>query len=102
VFLAASQGDVFADGLVEDVARDLGLGIASLVHVFNPRKFVLGGGVSQNWPLLEPTVRATLDGVLMPGFAEHLEIEISQLGDDVGLVGAAAFAVSETSKAGKA
>ena len=102
VFLAAAQGDVFARGLVDEVAFDLALGIASLVHVFNPRKFVLGGGVSQNWPLLEAIVRETLGMVLMPGFAEHLEIEISKLGDDVGLVGAAAYAVSEMGKAGNA
>lgn len=100
VFLAATQDDAFARALIEEVGGDLALGIASLVHVFNPRKFVLGGGVSQNWSLLEPIVRATLDRVLMAGFAKDLEIEISELGDDVGLVGAAAFVVSETGKAG--
>ncbi|MEE9286123.1 MAG: ROK family protein, partial [Dehalococcoidia bacterium] len=47
VFQAAAQGDPFARELIEAVGRDLALGLVSLAHVFNPRKFIIGGGVSQ-------------------------------------------------------
>ncbi len=95
VFQAAAEGDAFARETVGAVARDLGLGIASLVHVFNPRKVIIGGGISQNWAALEPGVRETLERTAMPGFLDGLEVTTTRFGDDVGLVGAAALVLQE-------
>ncbi|MCH8194594.1 MAG: ROK family protein [Chloroflexi bacterium] len=95
VFQAAAQGDAFAGELIEAVGRDLALGLASLIHLFNPRKFIIGGGVSRNWAMLEKSVLDELRRQVMPGFLDDLEIVVSQFGDDVGLVGAAALVVQE-------
>ncbi|MBI3744835.1 MAG: ROK family protein [Chloroflexi bacterium] len=93
VFTAAAQGDALAQGVVDAVARDLGRGIVSLVHVFNPRRFILGGGVMNNWQALEQVTRATVAEFAMPGFLDHLSISLTRFGDDVGLVGATAYAL---------
>ena len=95
VFQAAAQGDAFAGELIEAVGRDLAMGLASLIHLFNPRKFIIGGGVSRNWAMLEKSVLDELRRQAMPGFLDDLEIVVSQFGDDVGLVGAAALALQE-------
>ena len=95
VFTAAAAGDAFAKELIQAVATDLGRGIASLVHVFNPRKVILGGGVTKSWEMIEPVVEKTVHGLLMPGFIGRLEIVRTRFGDDIGLLGATALAVRE-------
>ncbi|MBI2855594.1 MAG: ROK family protein [Chloroflexi bacterium] len=95
VFQAAAQGDSLGRELVQQVAGDLARGIVSLVHIFNPRMFILGGGVARNWHLLAPPVQEELRQHAMKGFLDGLVITPSQLGDDVGLVGAAALAILE-------
>lgn len=95
VFAAAAAGDAFAKELIEAVATDLGRGIASLVHVFNPRKVILGGGVMKSWEMLEPVVTRTVKSLVMPGFVDRLEIVRTRFGDDIGLLGATALAVRE-------
>ena len=91
VFQAARQGDAFAAGIVADVAEALGAGISSLVHVFNPRVLVLGGGVIRDWDMLEAGVRSTAKSLTFAEFYDKLRISVSEFGDDVGLLGAAAL-----------
>ena len=93
VFAIAAEGDAAAREVVDAVARDLGRGIVSLVHVFNPRRFILGGGVMNNWGALEQVTRATVAEFAMPGFLDHLTISLTRFGDDIGLVGATAYAL---------
>ena len=95
VFQAAAAGDGFSGELVQQVAHDLAIGIVSLVHIFNPRMFIVGGGVVRDWHLLAPTVQHTLREQAMAGFLDDLAIVPSALGDDVGLVGAAALVLRE-------
>ena len=91
VFEAAASGDAYANTLVDSVGHDLGRGLLSLIHVFNPRRLILGGGVAlYNWPRLQPQVEEILRQAL-PGFLDDFEIKLSEFGDDVGLVGAAAL-----------
>lgn len=88
---AARQGDPVARALLEETARDLGAGIVSLVHVFNPQRVIIGGGVGRDWPLLKPVVEDYVRRHVMPAFREGLALVPSALGDDAGLVGAAAL-----------
>jgi len=96
VFLASAQGDLLGKRLVARVAESLGIGIVTLVHVFNPRMLVLGGGVSRNWHMLAPGVHRVLRERAFPEFLEGFAITISAFGDDVGLVGAAALVLQVT------
>ena len=96
VFQAAIQGDAYASQLIADVGEDLARGIAGLIHVFNPKIFVVGGSVVlHNWHVLGPIVDKEVKRLLMPGFLDGFELRLSQFGDDVGLVGAAALVVRE-------
>ena len=96
VFQAAAQGDAFCQELVHSVARELGAGIVTLVHVFNPRMLILGGGVIQSWPMLESIVRRTVRKETFRGFHDGLAVTVSTFGDDIGLMGAAALVLRET------
>jgi glucokinase len=93
VYQAAREGDAVARGGMKDMGRMLGIGIASLINIFNPEMVVIGGGVKDAWPLF---IGATHEEIMKRAFqvpAERTEIVPSSLGDDAGMVGAAAVAL---------
>ena len=90
---AARTGDAAALALVDQEARYLGYGFASLLHLFSPERLIMGGGVSKALDLLMPGIKAQIDDIAMPAFREA-EIVPAMLGDNCGLVGVAALARS--------
>jgi predicted NBD/HSP70 family sugar kinase len=90
VFDLAREGDEAARSIVENVARHIGVAIATVCAVVDPELIVLGGGIGSNTALLAP-VRATA-AALMPLTAR---IETSMLGDKAALQGAIAIALRE-------
>jgi glucokinase len=87
---AARQGDALALDIVRRAGWLIGLGVANLVHLFNPQMVVLGGGVANMGELLFEPIRAAVREYCPPPYWEHLRITASELRDDAGLVGAAA------------
>ncbi|MCO6049192.1 ROK family protein [Mesorhizobium sp. RP14(2022)] len=94
VFAEARAGDHLAAALVAEEGDVLGLGIASLVHLFSPEAVILGGGVSNGFDLLEPFIRQRLQTNAMPAFRDTILCRAG-LGEDSGLVGAAALHFTE-------
>jgi glucokinase len=93
VYQAAREGDAVARRVMKDMGRMLGIGIASLINIFNPERVVIGGGVKDAWPLF---IGSTYEEIMKRAFqvpAERTEIVPSLLGDDAGMVGAAAVAL---------
>jgi len=89
---AAQDGDALALELIEQSGYRVGLGIVSLMHIFNPQIVVVGGGVSNVGDLLfEPMRRAVREHVLDPMYCERVPIVPASLGDNVALIGAAAL-----------
>ena len=87
---AAEHGDALAEGILTETGTYLGIGLASLIHVFGPEVILIGGGVSQagEW-LLRPARRA-VDNLISPFFRDQLAtIKTSGLGVDAGVIGAA-------------
>lgn len=96
VIAAARAGDAAALAAVEDTAHSLGLGIANLVSVLNPEMVVLGGGLMQAADLFLPTIRDTMSKWAQPISARQVRLELTQLGEDAGLLGAARLAFAAT------
>jgi glucokinase len=93
---AAEQGDKTALRLVDQAARYIAIAIANLMHLFNPQRFILGGGVTGMGDLLfEPIRREVPYWTMAPRFHENVPIVPAELGGDVGLLGAVALVVSE-------
>ena len=99
VFEAARSGDAVAEGIVKEVATNLGIGIVSLLHAFDPEAIVIGGGMSQSLDLLLPGVNSEIRLHSMAHQRKGVPVVRSELGDDVGLLGAAvlAFAAHDSS-----
>lgn len=99
VVQAAQQGDATARHVLARAGHYLGVGIALLVHVFNPQRIIVGGGVSNAGDfLLEPARQSARDHVMKP-YRDTFDIVPAALGDDAGLYGAGAL-VFDTCSAG--
>lgn len=93
IFRRAEQGEEIIRKEIGHWIKDVGRGLIGLVHIFNPELLLIGGGVScQEELLMKPLRNMVLTGV-MPRFAEGLEVERAVLGNDAGMIGAAAFAL---------
>ncbi len=95
IYQAARDGETVACKVMKDMGRMLGIGIANLINIFNPQMIVLGGGVKDAWQLF---INATQEEVMRRAFkvpAERTKIVPSLLGDDAGMVGAAAVALQK-------
>ncbi len=87
----AGKGDPEAARVFEQLRRDLAIGIYNLVHCFSPELVVVGGGMTTaGEPLLEP-MRAMLARAGPYRLASSVRVVRAEAGDDVGLLGAAAF-----------
>lgn len=96
---AAKKGDILARQAFKRAGRFLGQAIADFLHIFNPTIIVLGGGVSQSYELFAETLFEVMKThVMAPEFLDNLTIELAELGDDVGLMGALALARESTSQ----
>jgi glucokinase len=87
VFARALKGDEIARHLVEEEADYLGIGIVSLLHLFNPERVVIGGGLSNALEQLRPGIERRVENDAMPPF--RVDIQKAELGDNSGLLGVA-------------
>ncbi len=86
---AARRGDRQARSVLDETAEWIAMGVANLISVLNPQMVVLGGGLMQAGDLLlEPVRREVLDWA-QPFAARQARIELTRLGEDAGLLGAA-------------
>jgi glucokinase len=88
---AAQAGDELALQIVAYAARVIGLGFVNVFHLFDPAMIVVGGSVSLMGDMLFDPIRATVQQFVMPPYRGR-PIVRAALGDDSGLMGAAALA----------
>ncbi|MDH7489443.1 MAG: ROK family protein, partial [Anaerolineae bacterium] len=91
---AARAGDALAIELLAQAGFYIGVGIVNLLHILNPGRVVIGGGVSFAGDLLFGPIRQTVDARAPLAFRKGVDIVPAALGDDAGLLGAAALAFS--------
>jgi glucokinase len=97
VIAKARKGDAPAKRAVEETARYLGMGIANIVSMLNPRVIVLGGGLMQAADLFLDQIHQTMREWAQPIAAQQVRIEVTSLGEDAGLFGAARLALESIS-----
>lgn len=90
---AARDGDPLARRVWDETTELLGAGIVSIIHAFNPRLVVLGGGVTQAGDLLFDPLRRIVAERAMPWLAEAATIVPAELGPRTGVLGAVAVAL---------
>lgn len=83
----ARKGDAGALGLIEEACQAMGQALAIVGELLEPELIVLGGGLTGSWDFLGPKVLPVLNELSRV----HPRVELTRLGDDVGLLGAAAL-----------
>jgi glucokinase len=75
------------------VAQALIAGAVSIVNAFNPSRLILGGGVIEGLPDLVDQIDQGVRKRALPAATKPLQILRAELGNDAGVVGAAALAI---------
>lgn len=90
--VAAQAGDEAAIGAVATLGSRLGVGIATLINVFDPDEVVVGGGVSAAGDLLLAPAIASAWPLVLPGVGTATTIRQARHHNDAGVLGAALLA----------
>jgi predicted NBD/HSP70 family sugar kinase len=97
ILSAAVRGDKFAVELLSETAFNIGRGVAILIHIVNPNQIILTGRGTVAGKLWIAPLQQALNMYCIPLLAEHTTIEISSLGYEAGLMGAAALVMENLS-----
>ncbi|HEX2221903.1 MAG TPA: ROK family protein [Candidatus Limnocylindria bacterium] len=99
---AARAGDPLATRIWTQTTEVLGAAVANALNAFNPRRVILGGGVTRSGDLLlEPVRRIALSQTLGPQ-TRDADIVPAELGERTGVLGAAAVALARLEEAAAA
>lgn len=88
-FLAAKEGDKYAEEVVCKYFEYIAEGITNLVNIFQPEKLVIGGSISKEGDYLLKPVSEYVKKNDYNRYMEKVQIEIAKLFGDAGIIGAA-------------
>ncbi len=95
VFECASKGDKLALEVVDYTSNYLGIGIASLINIFDPEMIIIGGGVSKVGDMLFDRLKKVALERSFEVMSNTVKIVPASLGTDAGLIGALAIVSSK-------
>jgi N-acetylglucosamine repressor len=87
----AVSGDENILSVFKETGEIIGVGLTNLIHIINPEKIVLSGGVTKSKKLILPEIRKTIEERALTPKAKQTAVSISKLGDDATLKGAVAL-----------
>ena len=86
---AAREGDAAAKAVFDEYVYALAVGIINIINMLDPEVIVLGGGVSAAGSFLLDAVREAVKPMVFFKTMPYARIELAQLGNDAGIIGAA-------------
>lgn len=89
---ALNAGDALAMELFDEAIGAVGAGVASVINLLDLDRVVLGGGIAEKLgqDLADRVAKVAARSVMVP--RDDLDVVVAELGDDSGIVGAAALA----------
>jgi len=92
---AGHNGDAAANGIIQRAGSLIGQMLASVVNFFNPSHVFIGGGITRIGPLFLASVRQSVYQRSLALSTRHLQIQVTPLAAQAGLVGAGVLAMQE-------
>jgi len=89
--VSAAEGDKFSQTVFYEVGELLGEGLVALIRILDVKTIVVGGGLSAGFEYIKPGVWKILNAYLPPYYTNSLDFRIASLGNDAGVLGAAAL-----------
>ena len=90
-FDAMRNGDATGKAVVMQYVEYVGIGIANMINVFQPEIFIIGGGVSKEGNYLLDLLNDYVNSEDYCRDIAKTTIKIATLGNDAGIIGAAAL-----------
>lgn len=99
-FVAARNGDAAGKEVVDTYIRYIGDGLVNLANIFRPDAILIGGGVSHEGAYLTDPLQKIVDEENFgAAFNPRVIVKAASLGNDAGLLGAAALVMSDRNNA---
>ena len=92
---AAREYDEIALEIMHEAGRWLGIALSNIANLFDPQTIVLGGSVAKAGETFLGMARDTLVAMTGAQRRRPLRLDVTELGGDVGIIGAAALAFHE-------
>jgi glucokinase len=93
IFQYAAEGDKAAELTIDREGRYIAQAFGMMVNLLNLEACLIGGGISTAGQSLLEAVRKHLPSFTWPNLYRKCQVLLAQLGNDAGLIGAAAMAV---------
>lgn len=87
---AASAGDAVALNILHKAGYYCGIGLSMIVQVLNPELIIVGGGLTNIGDLVWQPALAAMREYTQPELLNSVQVTTWQLGNDIGILGAAA------------
>ncbi len=88
---AAAGGDAVATDTLDETGYYIGIGVANAINILSPDRVIIGGGIAQAGDLLFDPIRRSVAIHALAVPLQACEILPAALGDDAGVLGAAAI-----------
>jgi N-acetylglucosamine repressor len=95
IFERAEGNDQSCIGLLQETGRIVGIGLTNLIHLVNPSKIVMGGGVMNSQKYIMPTLLETIQQRVLTDQARQTDVQVTALGSDATLLGAVSLLLIE-------
>ena len=93
----AHDGDPAAREVLAEAGRWLGIGIVTLVNIFNPELVIVGGGASAAGDLMLDPAREVVAERALPPNRQMVRVVPAHFGSEAGMMGAAMLALDALS-----
>jgi glucokinase len=100
IYEHARKGDPLCNEVLRKAGKGLGVGLATLVNMFNPEILIMGGGIAAAWDLLVPPALETMHQRAFHAMAERVKVMPALMEDDAGIFGTAYIAWNQLQMAG--
>ena len=94
---AAARGEAAAGEILHRAGRYAGLALAAAVQILDPELLVIGGGLTRLGAILLDPALSTMRELVQEQMVDSVRVEMSGLGEEIGVLGAAARAFSARS-----
>jgi len=91
----ASSGDVICRKAIEEVAVNLGVGIADLVNIFNPNLIIIGGAFISAKDIMQSIIEKTIFSNALQPSTDNLQIKFSERSTEACVLGAVAVVLDD-------
>jgi len=95
---AAYEGDQFAIALLSEAGYKIGRGVAILIHLMNPEIVLLSGRGSSAGKIWQAPIQQAINEHCIPRLGAQTSVEISTLGYEAELIGAAVLVMENYEK----